>query len=191
MKKEEREEKILSSLDELTYATRKQLQIVNDLGGDRNAHRILYRMEKDGIISSIRREQKIYYLSNRGKTRIGSSQGKLKKGLIDHTLMRNDLYIQLGMPNDWKKELPVSWGENRIIPDVTFKKDGEYHFVEIDNKQSMANNIDKIKRYKDLSYVIFKEYAHHPTIIWYSLSKMRKERIKETLEKYGIKHMIY
>src|SRR5690606_6612046 len=160
---QQREEKILLSLDELTYATREQLQIVNNLGGNRNAQRILQRMEKDKLIDSVRYEKKIYYLSNKGKQQIGSSQGELKKSQIIHVLMRNDLYIRLGMPKEWYKERLVKWGDNKLIPDATFKQKGEFHFVEIDNRQTMKTNEDKIKKYKELSHVIFQQYNHRPT----------------------------
>lgn len=95
-KRIKREEKILLRLDEFNFATRKQLQVAENLGGDRNAQRVLQRMEKDRTISSVRREQKIYYLSNRGKEVIGSNQSKLKRNKIKHTLMRNDFYIEAG-----------------------------------------------------------------------------------------------
>ena len=191
IKRQQREEKILSSLDELTYATREQLQIINNLGGDRNAQRILQRMENDKLINAVRYEKKIYYLSNKGKQQIGSNQGELKKSQIIHVLMRNDLYIRLGMPKEWYKERPVKWGDNKLIPDVTFKRNGEFHFVEIDNRQTMKTNEEKIKKYKELSHVIFQQYNHKPTIIWYSLSEVRKKKLKQLCEKYSIKYRIY
>lgn len=191
VKRQQREEKILSSLDELTYATREQLQIINNLGGDRNAQRILQRMEKEKLINAVRYEKKIYYLSNKGKQQIGSNQGELKKSQIIHVLMRNDLYIRLGMPKEWYKEKQIKWGDNKLIPDVTFRKHGEYHFVEIDNRQTMKTNEEKIKKYKKLSHVIFQQYNHRPTIIWYSLSEIRKKKLKQLCEKYSIKYRIY
>lgn len=175
VKRQQRDEQILLSLDSLTYATREQLQIINNLGGDRNAQRVLSRMEKDKLLLAARMEKKIYYLSNKGKQIIGSNQGKLNKKEITHVLMRNDLYIKLGMPSDWKKERPVKWGENKLIPDATFRKAGEYHFIEIDNQQTMATNTEKIKKYKELSHVIFKQYNHRPTVIWYAASDLRKK----------------
>lgn len=179
------------SLDKLTYATREQLQIINDLKGDRNAHRILYRMEKDRLISSVRTERKIYYLSNRGKERIGSNQSELKKSWITHTLMRNDLYIKLGMPKDWKKEVPASVNDEVVlIADAMFTKEDKFHFVEIDNKQTMRNNYDKIKKYKKLSKVIFDNYKHYPTLIWYTHSNIRKDKIKNACEKHKLRYKI-
>ncbi len=191
MKRQQREEEILSRLDDLTYATRKQLQAINNLGGDRNAHRILLEMEKDKLINSIRTEQKVYFLSNKGKELIGSNQGELKKSWITHTLMRNDLYIKLGMPDTWRKEKQVKWGENKLIPDATYMNSGEYHFVEIDNQQTMTKNIDKIKKYKDLSHIIFQQYNHRPTLIWATLSSVRAQKITDACTKEGLKFIVY
>lgn len=188
--RQQREEKILLSLDDLTYATREQLQIINDLKGDRNAHRILHRMEKDKLISSIRTERKIYFLSNKGKNIIGSSQGELKKTLIKHTLMRNDLYVSLGMPADWKKEVPIKAnGDTLLICDAMYSINGQYHFVEIDNMQNMRTNYDKIKKYKELSRMIFNQYKHHPTIVWVT-SDARKSKIEKSCADHGVKFLI-
>ncbi|CDQ39570.1 replication-relaxation family protein [Virgibacillus salexigens] len=187
-----RQEKILSTLDDLNYATRKQLQVIEKLGGDRNAHRILHEMEKDKLISSIRAEQKIYYVSNKGKGVIGSHKGDLSKDRLTHTIMRNDLYIKLNMPKNWKEEQPITWGDDRkIIPDAIFRKGNEFHFVEIDNRQKMQTNIEKIKQYKSLSKAIFQDYKHTPTLIWYSLSDIRKEKLANECVKKGLKHIIY
>jgi len=189
-----RQEKILSSLDELTYANRKQLQAINRLGGDRNAHRILYAMEKDKLISSIRSGEKVYFLSNRGRDRIGSEPVELKKSMIVHTLMRNDLYVGLGMPADWRKERPIKWGEDerqRIIPDAYFTQGGQYRFVEIDNQQAMKTNTEKIKRYSELSRGIHQQYGHVPTVIWYTISDTRKRKLEEICSKYNVKTVIY
>ncbi|OEH53073.1 hypothetical protein AQ616_18730 [Oceanobacillus sp. E9] len=191
LQRQQRDEQILLSLDKLTYATREQLQIINNLGGDRNAQRILARMEKDKLLLSARLEKKIYYLSNKGKQLIGSAQGILSKKEVTHALMRNDLYIELGLPKDWRKERPVTWGDKKLIPDATFKRNGEFYFIEIDNQQTMATNIEKIKKYKDLSYIIHQQYNHRPTLIWYTLSEIRKKKLKELCEKSSIKYEIY
>lgn len=191
LKKNQRDEQILLSLDDMTYATRKQLQIVNGLGGDRNAQRILQRMEKEGLIKSVRYETKVYYISNKGKQQIGGNKKELNKSQIVHCLMRNDLFIKLGMPKGWIKEQPITWDGKRLIPDATYKNTGEFHFVEIDHRQVMATNVEKIKKYKDLSNLIAMNYNHKPTVIWYSLSETRKKRLKAECEKAGIKFIIY
>lgn len=188
-RREKREEKILLRLAEMNFATRKQLQVVERLGGDRNAQRILQRMEKDRTISSMRREQKIYYLSNRGKEAIGSNQSKLKRNKIKHTLMRNDLYIRLNMPETWKKEVPVRVAdETLLISDAMFTVGDSHFFIEIDNVQTMRTNYDKIKKYKELSNMM---QGKRLTLIWYTLSKVRQDKLTSACEKASIKYKIY
>lgn len=188
-----RQEQILSSLDKLTYATREQLQIIEGLGGERNAHRILLRMEKDKIISSYRMERKVYYLSSRGKEQIGSTQAELKRSWIKHTLMRNDLYIKLGMPNNWQKEIPIRFNgvERFVIPDAMFNVENKMYLIEIDNQQQMKVNYDKIERYGQLFKAMFKEYKEHPVLVWSTLSDIRRDKLEEACDGAGIKHKIY
>ena len=186
-----REERILSRLDELNFATREQLQIIEGLGGDRNARRILSEMERDKLLLSVRYERKIYYLSNRGKERIGSNQCKLKRDKIKHTLMRNDMYIKLGMPSDWKKEYPIKFGNETIIADAMYRENGVFHFVEVDNVQAMKTNYEKIKKYRELSTLIKKQYNHVPVLIWYTLSETRKVKLHDACVKNGLKFKIY
>lgn len=190
-KRRRREEEILLRLDDLTYATRKQLQVICGLGGDRNAHRILHAMEKDKLISSIRSSKKIYFLSNKGKETIGSGQGELKRSWITHTLMRNDLYIQLGMPEDWRKEVPVKMnGEILLVADAMFTRNGINHFVEVDNQQTMRTNGDKIKKYKELFTVMFSQNGYHPVLVWCAVG-VRKNKLQELCKKHGIKFVVY
>src|SRR5690625_4544330 len=140
-KRQKREERILSHLDRLNFATRKQLQVIENLGGDRNAQRVLKRMEKDRTLLSVRHEQKVYYLSSRGKERIGSNQGRLKRNKIKHTLMRNDLYIKLELPSTWKYEVPINVnGKTLLIADAMYTKGKNYYFVELDKEQAMRTN---------------------------------------------------
>ena len=187
LKRMERENEILSSLNRLGIATRKQLQVMNNLGGERNANRILANMEKDGTVKSIRMDQKIYYNPEKGK--------KENKGQMLHKLMRNDLYIHLGTPSDWRIEQSVEFemsGEViTLVPDATFRRNAEFHFVEIDNKQSMKTNKDKIDKYHYLSKLIFQQYNHTPTVIWYTAINRRKEDLQGYCEKKGVKNILY
>ncbi|WP_175074674.1 replication-relaxation family protein [Terribacillus sp. AE2B 122] len=182
-----REEKILSTLDSLGFATRKQLQLIEQLGGDRNAHRILKEMEQDKLIGSQRTEQKVYYVAARGRDAIGSTKDELRTGKMKHTLMRNEMYIKLGMPGDWRNEVPVTWGQNKLIPDAMYHLKGEVHFVEVDNTQPMRSNYEKIKRYSELSRLIFESQKHLPTLIWCTISASRKAKLEESCKKAAVK----
>jgi len=188
-----RADRILLSLDKLTYATREQLQIIEGLGGDRNASRILRRMEDDGHILSIRMERKVYYLSKRGSERVGGHKMDLKRSQIEHSLMRNDLYIRLGQPKNWRKEVPIKFNgeDNFLIPDAMFNEDNSFYFVEVDYKQSMNVNIDKIKRYSRLFKALYREYESHPTLIWRIHSAAKERRLSDQCRNNKIKYRIY
>lgn len=185
-----REEQIMLCLDRFNFATRKQLQIMMQLGGDRNAQRILSRMAKDGHIKFIRAESNIYYLTNKGKERIGKAGSDLGRSQIDHHLMRVDAYIKLGMPTDWINEQAIAVGEDKIIADAMYKKNGVYHFVEIDNTQTLRTNADKLKKYKIVSKGIVEDFFTWPIIVWHTTSDLRKVKLEELCKQEGLKYMI-
>ena len=187
-----RQEKILLSLAELTYATSEQLTIINNLCGDRNARRILFEMEKDNLIKSTMHERKIYYISNKGNDYIGKGNTRLNKTEIQHALMRNDLYIHLDMPKTWKKEAPLIVNDKVVlISDARFKRNDRYYFVEIDNKQSMRTNYDKIKKYSEVFKMIYREFGYNPKLIWYTLSDVRKEKLIKGCQRNAVSYKMY
>lgn len=185
-----REEKILSNLDKLGFANRRQLQIINELGGDRNANRILKEMEKDKLVKAIRFEEKVYFVAGSGKERIGSGKAE-RKGLIVHTLMTNDLYIYLGMPSTWtlNQTIDINYqGQDLvIIPDAWYQQKGKHHFVEVDNMQQMKTNKEKIKKYKKLSEAIYDQQRHYPSILFYTLTEGRKRALEDAIQKEELK----
>lgn len=185
-----RKESILLKLDELGYATRKQLQIICELGGDRNASRILSILEREKAIQSVNRGFKVYSVTYTGKEFIGSPT-HTRKGGMEHTLMRNDLYIELGMPSDWKVEAPIQYNEETMRPDAIYSRGGEWHFVEVDNANTMKNNYEKLQRYKKLSKAIFREYNHTPTIIWKTVTENRKRKLEEHMQELGVKGYVF
>lgn len=191
-RKVSRYEQILLRLSDLTYSTSDQLRIINNLGSNRNARKTLYEMEQERYIKSVLYKKKIYYVSNKGSDFIGKGNTRLNRSEIDHVLMRNDLYIKLNMPKSWKKEAPIIInGDVVLISDARYKSQGRHHFVEVDNKQSMRANYDKIKKYKEVFKMIFRQYKYHPTLIWYTLSETRKDKLEQSCRKTGIKYKIY
>lgn len=189
-----REEKILTTLERLGFANRKQLQVTNNLGGIRNANRILKEMERDKLINSVRYEEKIYYVDYKGQGRI-SNKRQLRKGLILHTLMRNDLYIYFKIPKDWEVERTIDFDykdeSKTIIPDALFTSKGERYFIEVDNTQQMQNNYDKLKSYQQLSKIIMHKEHHTPTIIYYTLTPQRKKLLEKEINKLGLKGHVF
>src|SRR5690625_3733717 len=116
-----RQERILSTLADLTYATSKQINNAINLGGDRNARRILYEMENDKLVGSLRRESKVYYLAGKGGDLIGKDNPRLKRSQVDHAIMRNELRARLGNPKDWRNEVPIKLnGEVVVIADAVY-----------------------------------------------------------------------
>ncbi|PEI87275.1 hypothetical protein CN679_22635 [Bacillus pseudomycoides] len=61
------------SLKKLGFLSRKQIQVLHDLGGDRNASRVMKDLEE--YVSSFRDSEKVYYLNKEGRERIGSNRG--------------------------------------------------------------------------------------------------------------------
>lgn len=101
-----RQEEILYSLDKLGFATRSQIQTLHDLGSTRNANRILKDMSK--YLNSFRVTENIYYLNKEGLDFLGLDKQPLNKNMqIEHHLMKNDMYIYFGLPDDWETERPI------------------------------------------------------------------------------------
>src|SRR5690625_7669586 len=119
-------------------------------------------MEKDNLIKSTMHERKIYYISNKGSDFIGKGNTRLNKTEIQHALMRNDLYIHLDMPKTWKKEASLIVNDKVVlISDARFKRNERYYFVEIDNKQSMRTNYNKIKKYREVFKIMYHDYSYN------------------------------
>lgn len=178
-------------MDDFGYATREQLQAAEKLAGDRNAMRILSEMESDKLIASYREERKVYYVTNRGYNRIGSSKVATKGRASLHTLMRNDLFIRMGMPNRWRKEVPLKYSEGEIVCDAMYQQSGEYVFVEVDVTQTMRNNYEKIDRYKQLVREMKPQYNHTPTIIFYTVSEVRRKKLSDYMKEVGLKGDVF
>lgn len=183
-----RQERILSTLADLTYATSKQINNAINLGGDRNARRILYEMENDKLVGSLRRESKVYYLAGKGGDLIGKDNPRLKRSQIDHAIMRNELRARLGNPKDWRNEVPIKLnGEVVVVSDAVYSEGGRLYFVEIDNQTSMQTNNSKIKRYTK----VVRALDRPATLGWYTLVESRKTKLRENTEKAGINCRIY
>lgn len=175
-------------LSDLRYATSKQINSAANLGSDRNARRILFEMEQDRLIGSIRRESKVYYLAGKGGDLIGKDNPRLKRSQIDHAVLRNELRARLGYPKDWRNEVPIKInGEVVVVADAVYSEGGRLYFVEIDNQTSMQTNNSKIKRYAK----IVRNLNQSATLGWYTLVESRKRKLRENSEKAGINCRIY
>src|SRR5690606_19363148 len=92
---------ILMSLDKLGFLTTSQIQQLHNLGGRRNTNRILNDMSD--YLQSFQLDEKVYYLSAKGRQEIGSVVVRKRTALIHHHLMRNDVYIKY-RPEYWRSE---------------------------------------------------------------------------------------
>jgi hypothetical protein len=179
----EREEQILLSLAKLDYLSRSQLQKLHDLGGNRNASRIL--KDLDEHLSHFRQGENIYYLNQSGMDRIGWDKQPRKKRLeAKHYLMRNDLYIAMNQPLSWKNEIKFHIPDIvTVIADAVFEKDGVLHIVEIDHTQQMVENRKKIEKYKAIRQ--YKDFK----MIWVTTTTYRKKQLSKGCQ--GLRFKIY
>jgi hypothetical protein len=191
---------ILLSFDKLGFVTREQMQQIHDLGGFRNANRILNTMEKEGYLQSFRHNlHKVYYLTKQGLDVIGSSKDYKKGMQTDHYLMRNDMYIHYQCPETWKSEAEIDYThldnqggvvmkkKKTLRSDARFKDNGIYHFLEVDNTQDMNKNERKIEQYRQLKETWDQDFI----LVFYTLSPVRREKLKIWCQKAKLGALIY
>lgn len=176
----ERQEKILLSLKRLAYLNRDQLQKIHGLGKVRNTNRILYSLSP--YLSSFREEYStIYYLNKLGREYVNSTKVRKKNNFVNHIIMRNDFYIFMGFPHEWKNEMKMKDGQFSVICDAWFKSNGHFNCLEVDLTQKMKENKAKILQYKGLykNGAIEKHLGHFPTLVWLTTTELRREQLKE------------
>lgn len=183
-------------MDKLQFATREHLRQLHDLAGVRNANRILSELETAKLIQSFRKEAKIYSLAKAGRDLIGSTQEVARKvSYIEHALLRNDAYLRLGMPDDWRTEERMRFkvhGETvSITPDATFSHGNIMTFIEIDRTQSMRENRKKLERYAHLLPLIEQQFSKPPIVVFFTVSDSRKRRIKQACDEYRVRAKVY
>ena len=166
----------------LDYLTRKQLQQLHDLKSDRNAQRILKEMEK--YLSSFYDGQNIYYLNKEGRERVNCEVIRKKTNNVNHYLMRNDVYIGYGCPNNWENEIRIRSlsknGNITAVCDARFEANKAAHIVEIDNTQTMKKNRTKVEKYRRL--IERNVFGGMPKLIWVTTTKYRQETLLELCE---------
>ncbi|TLS53376.1 hypothetical protein FE782_03650 [Paenibacillus antri] len=179
-----RHDAILSTLAKLDYANRSQLQRLHDLRSDRNARKVLDGMRE--FISSFRSDsgENVYHLNKSGRERVNSAIVRNKLSTCGHYLMRNDAYIYYGAPADWKNEARIKAdgeGTSHIIVDSYFMYEMRRHFLEVDHKQHMSKNKEKIERYKRLKATgVFQEKLRYfPRLVWITLTEARRKQLAE------------
>lgn len=184
IKQQQREEEILLSLKKCDYLTREQLQKMHRLGKERNAQRVLSSI--DGIAVFTDERKNIYYLNKVGRERIGATKARRKTPMINHFLMRNDLYISKGRPSTWKNEVKIKIPNSKVfvVADSVYELNRKYHFVEVDHKQSMSKNALKIKKYRDLQ-----KASPDFVLVWVTATPYRQKKLQELCQ--GLDCLVY
>ncbi|EJR95206.1 MULTISPECIES: replication-relaxation family protein [Bacillus] len=190
LKQRARQIEILSSLNKLEFASRRQLQAIHALGSIRNANRILKDLREYCHVTSHNREY-VYYLNKKGCALLGlEPDERKKKHQLEHILLRNEAWMWLDFP-DWKTEQVIKFRyqneEKIIVPDAYYLIDQVPHFVEIDRLQHMKNNEEKIQYYSLIAKLYKKQKDIVPNILFFTISDYREKK----LESYGMKYNVY
>ncbi|OUB17880.1 hypothetical protein CN980_09685 [Bacillus cereus] len=189
LKQKARQIEILSSLNKLEFASRRQLQAIHCLGSIRNANRVLKNLRQYCHVTSHNREY-VYYLNKKGMALLGiQAKERKKKHQLEHILLRNEAWMWLDFP-DWKTEQVVTLryqGEEKtIVPDAFFIKDNVPHFVEIDRLQHMKENEKKIQYYAYLTKIYQKQQNKVPILLFFTISDCREKKLESEAIKYGV-----
>lgn len=179
VEKQARNEQILLSLKRLDFLSRSQIQKLHNLGGVRNANRVMKELEL--YVSHFREHENIYYLSAEGRKLVQCEKIRKRTPKVYHYLMRNDLYIFFGRPATWTNEVKVKLKDAYMIADALFHKDKLPHIIEIDHEQDMSENRKKIEFYKSIPNPI--------RLIYLTTTEYRRKKIMELCN--GVDHQIY
>lgn len=185
MKKQQRIEQILLSLKKCDYLTREQLQRMHKLGQNRNAQKVLRSMNQYLSYFSEDRK-KVYYLNAAGREFVQADKIRKKTAQVNHFLMRNDLYISLGRPTTWRNEVKITLNNTSLVSDAAYMFNKIHHFVEIDNKQSMQKNVQKIKKYRKLS-----TFNPQFQLVWVTTTLYRRNRLEKLCEGMNYKILLW
>jgi hypothetical protein len=167
----------MQSCDTLGFLTTSQIQRLHSLSGRRNTLRILGDM--GDFLNSFHEGELIWYLSARGRKEIGSETIRKRTPLVQHSVMRNEVYITY-RPDVFKQEYPVKWDGKELVADAIMRKNGVYTFVEIDLTQSFGANERKISAYRELrdSNRWQQKYGPFPTLLFVTMTDYRRQKLR-------------
>ncbi|MED2934833.1 replication-relaxation family protein [Bacillus wiedmannii] len=183
---------ILTSIRKLKFATRRHLMAIHDLGGIRNANRILKDLSSF-VNSTVYKKEYVYYLNKKGRALFDDTEKIVPTIRLAHSLMRNEAWLHLFCPDDWQIETPIRYKvddkKKTIIPDVKFRDEEEIlNAVEIDRTQMMNVNSEKLKRYGEFTIYYKNKYnGKVPIIHFFTLTEYRQK----TLEQFAMNNGVY
>ncbi|MGK3615009.1 replication-relaxation family protein [Bacillus anthracis] len=183
---------ILTSIRKLKFATRRHLMAIHDLGGIRNANRILKDLGAF-VNSTVYKKEYVYYLNKKGRALFDDTEKIVPTIRLAHSLMRNEAWLYLFCPDDWQIETPIRYKiddkKKTIIPDVKFRdEEGILNAVEIDRTQMMNVNSEKMTRYGEFTKYYRKKYnGKVPVVHFFTLTGYRQK----TLEQFAVKNGVY
>ncbi|HDR3902683.1 TPA: replication-relaxation family protein [Bacillus cereus] len=183
---------ILTSIRKLKFATRRHLMAIHDLGGIRNANRILKGLSSF-VNSTVYKKEHVYYLNKKGRELFDDNEKVIPNSRLAHSLMRNEAWLYLFCPDDWQIEAPIRYKVNdrkkTIISDVKFRDDdGILNAVEIDRKQTMNINAEKMNRYGEFTVYYKKKYNGKVPVIHFFTLTMHRQK---TLEQFAVQQGVY
>jgi hypothetical protein len=180
VKAQQRAEKILLSLKTLGIVSTSQLRIINNLGSTRTTFRALEEVKE--YVNKFREGENMYYLNAEGRKLIGSKKVMKKTTTAMHYIMRNDLYIALECPGNWRNEQKLSSKKHDItvIADAYFEINNVKHIVEVDHKQKMAANKLKIEKYKKM--VELGVLSSDTQFFWITVTEYRRQQLIDLMQ---------
>ncbi|PED84283.1 hypothetical protein CON65_02280 [Bacillus pseudomycoides] len=186
---------ILATIRKLEFATRRHLMCVHDMGGIRNANRIMKDLSAY-TSKVIYKKEYVYYLNQLGHKLFG--EGKVvHHGRVAHAILRNEAWLHLFCPDDWQVEAEIRYKKNgekkRIIPDVKFRdEEGILHAVEIDRTQKMVINDQKLKCYEEFTRIYKQKYnGKVPEIHFFTITKYREKKLEQLAVKNDVFVKVY
>lgn len=184
-----RQEQILLNLKKFDYLSTRQILQLNNLKSIGNAQRVMRQMRP--FVNSFYDGQNIYYLNDLGRERVNCNVIRKRISTAQHYLMRNDLYIHLNQPSNWKNEIRMISGQDKnkitVVADAHFIHNNKHHIIEIDHTQKMKKNRAKIDKYRRL--IERNSFNGMPTIHFVTTTAYRREMLLELCE--GLDCKIY
>lgn len=102
---------ILATIRNLQFATRRHLMSVHNMGGIRNANRIMGDL-KQYVSKTMQGKEYVYYLNKEGHAMFGDDGKVVSRGKLAPALLRNEAWLHLFCPDDWQIETDIRYKKN-------------------------------------------------------------------------------